>query len=169
MRLELLLCIAAAAAVSAVQNLTSDGCADASGFQSCQNNANVKINSCLSKTAGNLELQEGCACEDYILNYNCYATYCWNQVWGCQYQQYMVAYLMNCPTAKQPVPYFPIPDNASGACSCNVGRIYNAITDSINQGATCFKGSTSSDVSLGALKLAACGCCEISGAMSRQV
>lgn len=148
-----------------VGNLTSTNCADVSAFQQCQNNAVEKSNACFSKAGGSVEAQQACACETYIMNYNCYATSCWNRVWECEYQSYIISYLLYCPTAKLPVPYFPIPDGAPDACSCNFGKIYQAITDSVNQGATCMKNVNSQG--LNPLKLAACGCCEISGMQSR--
>ena len=167
MRSHLVL-LALAQAALGLQNLTSSGCVDASGFQSCQNAANAKIQACFSRATGSAEAQQGCACEDYILNYNCYASHCWNQVWGCEYQQYIVAYLMNCPTAKLPVPYFPIPDDVKTGCSCNIGKIYNVFTDAITQGASCEKAQEGgTDALLGAEKMEACQCCELSGAMSR--
>ncbi|KAK9444580.1 hypothetical protein VB005_01643 [Metarhizium brunneum] len=163
---KLLTLLSVAAIANAVGNLTSNGCADAPGFQSCQDAANEKINACFSKTKGDGVAQQACACEDYILNYNCYAAHCWNRVWECEYQEYLVSYLMDCPIAKLPVPYFPIPDNAAGACSCNVGKVYKAITDSITQGASCMKNVHGADTIPRGDKIGACGCCEISGAMS---
>ena len=151
---------------TALKNLTSTGCADASGFQTCQDAANTKISACLSQTAGSTEEEEGCACEDYILNYNCYATHCWNRVWECDYQEYMASYMLNCPTAKFPVPYFPAEDGVPDACSCNLGKVYQAITDAIDQGATCLKHANSD---FNTVEFGACQCCEISGAMSGQV
>lgn len=150
-----------------VGNLTSDGCADASAFQKCQDAATEKSNACFAKTAGSLELQQGCACETYIMNYNCYAESCWNRVWQCEYQTYILAYMLNCPTAKLPVPYFPIPDGAEDACSCNFGQIYQDVQDSLTQGAACMKKVNEGGVN--ALKMAACKCCEISGMQSRCV
>lgn len=152
----------AVAASLLVGNLTSTGCADVSGFQKCQNDANEKSNACFAKTGGDVAAQQACACETYILNYNCYATSCWNRVWECEYQSYIISYLLYCPTAKLPVPYFPIPDGAPDACSCNYGQIYQAITDSLAQGTTCIKNNQNS-----ILKAAACKCCEISGMQSR--
>lgn len=101
------------------------------------------------------------------MNQNCYSTHCWNRVWECEYQEYILTFLLNCPTAKLPIPYFPIPDDAIDACSCDMGKIYEAITDSISQGATCMKNVN--DMDGGFERLGACGCCEISGAMSRYV
>ena len=157
-----LLCTAGA--VSAIKNLTSTGCADPSGFDSCQSSLEEKISACFSRAVGDAKLV--CSCEDYIGNYNCYSTHCWNQVWGCDYQEYIVEYLIGCPAAKLPVPYFPAPDNAAGACSCNLGKVYNAITGAITQGASCMQSSHPIDSELGYLKDSACGCCELSGALS---
>ncbi|RKL45776.1 hypothetical protein BFJ72_g3321 [Fusarium proliferatum] len=155
-------------AVAADATLTSSGCADASGFEKCQASANKHTSSCIAQAHHDNSQVEllACGCQDYVDNFNCYAAFCWNRVWECEYQEYMVSYFMNCNTAKQPVPYFPAPKNAPGACSCNVGQVYLNIQDAIQQTATCSNGADSGDAGNNLQQIEGCNCCEISGALS---
>ncbi len=153
-------------AASALANLTTTGCADASGLQTCLNTAAATAQTCTSSADANhseLEL-EACGCELYIDNFNCYATHCWNRVYECEYQQYITEYLRLCLVAKLPVPYFPAPEGAPDSCSCNLGNIYEAFNSSVTQGGTCI--NTDGD---NLEKLEGCQCCELSGAISRYV
>ncbi|RSL49065.1 hypothetical protein CEP54_012602 [Fusarium duplospermum] len=100
-------------------SLKSTGCADASGFESCQSTANKKTTTCINQ-AHRDDSQKAilaCGCQDYVNNYNCYAAFCWNKVSECDYQEYIVSYLQNCPIAKLPIPYFPAPNGAPSSCS----------------------------------------------------
>ncbi|KAF5579272.1 uncharacterized protein FSUBG_13647 [Fusarium subglutinans] len=158
----------AAIAVAADVTLTSSGCADASGFEQCQASANKKTSSCIAQARHDNSQVEllACGCQDYVDNFNCYAAFCWNRVWECEYQEYVVSYFMNCDTAKKPVPYFPAPKNAQGACSCNVGQVYLNIQDAIQQTGTCSNSANSGDAGSNLQKIEGCNCCEISGALS---
>ncbi|KAF5682445.1 hypothetical protein FCIRC_4999 [Fusarium circinatum] len=158
----------AAIAAAADVTLTSSGCADASGFEKCQASANKKTSSCIAQARHDNSQVEllACGCQDYVDNFNCYAAFCWNRVWECEYQEYMVSYFMNCNIAKQPVPYFPAPKNAQGACSCNVGQVYLNIQDAIQQTGTCSNSANSGDAGSNLQKIEGCNCCEISGALS---
>lgn len=159
----------ASLAVAADVTLTSSGCADASGFEKCQASANKDTSSCIAQARHDNSQVEllACGCQDYVDNFNCYAAFCWNRVWECEYQEYMVSYFMNCNIAKQPVPYFPAPKNAPGACSCNVGQVYLNIQDVIQQTATCSNAADSGDAGNNLQQIEGCNCCEISGALSR--
>lgn len=107
--------------------LAKDSCVDASGFETCQNAVTKKTSACVgqAKKDGNGTELLACGCQDAVDNFNCLAAHCCNQVWGCQYQEYMIQYFRSCAIAKQPVPYFPAPNNAPAACSCNLGKVYS--------------------------------------------
>ncbi|KAH7240697.1 uncharacterized protein BKA55DRAFT_518287 [Fusarium redolens] len=158
----------AAVVAAADVGLTSSGCADSSGLEKCQASVNKKTSSCIAQARRDNSQQEilACSCQDYVDNYNCYAAFCWNRVWECEYQEYMVSYFMNCPTAKLPVPYFPAPKNAPDSCSCNVGQVFLNIQDAIQQTATCSNGADSGDAGSNLQQIEGCNCCEISGALS---
>nr|RBQ94008.1 hypothetical protein FVER53263_09992 [Fusarium verticillioides] len=154
--------------MKAYASFSSACCADASGFEKCQASASKKTSSCIAQARHDNSQEEllACSCQDYVDNFNCYAAFCWNRVWECEYQEYMVSYFMNCATAKQPVPYFPAPKNAPGACSCNVGQVYLNIQDAIQQTATCSNNADSGDAGSNLQQIEGCNCCEISGALS---
>ncbi|KAL7955580.1 hypothetical protein V8C34DRAFT_236688 [Trichoderma compactum] len=162
-----LLYSAALAATGSV-TLTSTGCADASGFESCQKQANDQLSSCIAQAKKDNSQQEllACGCQNYVDNYNCYSAFCWNRVWQCEYQNYITDYMLNCPTAKQPVPYFPTPNDAPNACSCNLGKVFLAYQDAIQETATCSNNANSGDASSNLQQIQGCDCCEISGAIS---
>ncbi|KAJ4205912.1 hypothetical protein NW759_014389 [Fusarium solani] len=165
---RLLLLGLAVVATAADVSLKSTGCADAAGFESCQSDANKKTTSCINQAHRDDSQQEilACGCQDYVNNYNCYAAFCWNKVWECDYQEYIVSYLQNCPIAKLPVPYFPAPKQAPSSCSCNLGKVYLAIHDAIQQTETCSDNSDSADAGSNLQRMQGCSCCEISGALS---
>jgi hypothetical protein len=66
------------------KNLTSAGCVDAAGFQKCQDAATTATAVCLGHADADLSQTEAlaCGCTNYVENYNCYATHCWNRVCG---------------------------------------------------------------------------------------
>lgn len=161
----------ASPAIAASPSLTSKGCVDASGFESCQNDANKQTSSCISQAKKDNSQKEllACGCQDSVNNYNCYAAYCWNRVWECEYQEYIIAYMQNCLTAKLPVPYFPAPKDAPDACSCNLGKVNIAVNDAIQQAGTCSNNANSGDAGANLQQMEGCSCCELSGTLSRWV
>ncbi|RSL55514.1 hypothetical protein CEP53_007070 [Fusarium sp. AF-6] len=167
---HLLLVSLAVLATATDVSLKSTGCADAAGFESCQGSANKTTTSCINQAHRDDSQKEilACGCQDYVNNYNCYAAFCWNKVWQCDYQEYIVSYLQNCPIAKLPIPYFPAPNRAPNSCSCNLGKVYLAVLDAIQQTETCSGNSDTSDPGSNLQRLQGCSCCEISGALSRQ-
>lgn len=159
-----------AAAVAADVTLTSSGCVDPSGFSSCQSTASSKTAACIAQAKKDNSQQEllACGCQDAVDNANCYAAHCWNRVYGCQYQEYMVQYFKTCPIAKLPVPYFPAPSNAQAACSCNLGRIFFAYNGAIQQSSKCVSNANGmGDPGKSLQVMQACNCCQVSGAFSR--
>lgn len=158
----------AALATAADVSLNSSGCVDPSGLEKCQSGITKKTSDCIDQARRDNSQQEilACGCQDYVDNFNCYAASCWNRVWECEYQEYMVSYFMNCPTAKLPVPYFPAPKNAPDSCSCNVGQVFLNVQDAIQQTGTCSNNADSSDAGSNLQQIEGCGCCELSGVLS---
>lgn len=167
-RLALLPLLSTAVLAATEATLTSTGCADASGFESCQKKANDNLSSCIAQAKKDNSQQEilACGCQNYVDNYNCYSASCWNRVWECEYQEYIIEYFLNCPIAKLPVPYFPAPNKAADACSCNLGKVFLAIQDAIQETATCSNNANGPDASNNLQQIQGCDCCEISGALS---
>ncbi|PNY18341.1 Uncharacterized protein TCAP_07545 [Tolypocladium capitatum] len=149
-------------------NLTSTGCVDVSGFESCQMDATAKGSACLAtarKDGSELEVV-ACGCANYMDNINCAASHCWNRVNECEYQEYVVDYLRYCPMVKIPLPYFPAPDDAPDACSCNLGKVFLAINSTIEQAGKCSRDVGGTDAFGNVQKIQGCDCCEVSGALS---
>ncbi|KAK0391550.1 hypothetical protein NLU13_1050 [Sarocladium strictum] len=151
--------------------LSSKGCADPSGLEKCQASANDQTSSCIAQANKDNSQREllACTCVDYVSNYNCFASHCWNRVWECEYQDYMVGYFQNCLTAKTPVPYFPAPDNVPDACSCNLGRVYAALHDAIQESTTCSNNANSGDAGSDLQRMEGCNCCAVGGSIAALV
>lgn len=168
-----LLPILSTAALAASSNpavtLTSTGCADASGFESCQKKADDALTSCVNQAKKDNSQTEllACGCQNSVDNYNCYSAFCWNRVNECEYQEYVIDYLLNCPIAKLPVPYFPAPDSAPDACSCNLGKVFLATQNAVMEGTTCSSNANGPDASSNVQQIQGCECCEISATLSR--
>jgi hypothetical protein len=99
----------------------------------------------------------------------------YTQVYSCDYQQLVILALQNCPTAKLPIPYFPTPENAPGACSCPISQVYYVSTLAPIEGLDCQNnisaGVTSGQITSaqGQLGDAGCRCCEASFPVSLYV
>ncbi|OBT75494.1 hypothetical protein VF21_04920 [Pseudogymnoascus sp. 05NY08] len=159
---------AAIGVATAVVQLTTTGCSDASGLETCLNAVTASTSKCLNHADADASQLEtvACGCANYILSYNCYASHCWNRVNECEYQSYIIEYLINLPIAKTPVPYFPTPKGAPDACSCNLGDVYEAIIGSISQSTTCVNNQNGGDALTNVQRIQGCECCEVSAALS---
>src|SRR5687768_11489535 len=93
-----LLAFATIVRTQASSKLSSKGCADSSGLEKCQSAANDATSSCIAQARKDNNQEEilACTCQDYVNNYNCFASHCWNRVWECEYQDYMIGYFQNC-------------------------------------------------------------------------
>ncbi|KAG4431011.1 hypothetical protein IFR05_013501 [Cadophora sp. M221] len=138
-------------------NITNQGCVDQLGFINCQN----KIK------RGKLAYRDAlCATREVELS--CFASHCWNKVYQCNYQQHAIKFTGEC-NPSTPIPYFPAPLNATDDCSCNLGKVYLAISSTVLKGTSCEKEAKnqnvtdSKDVSRNILMGEHCKCCQISG------
>ncbi|KAK0113668.1 hypothetical protein ONS95_013916 [Cadophora gregata] len=124
MILSLALAIFTGAVRGANLNLTADGCVDEAGFLGCQN--------------GIKPYQRGCSSLEKEIN--CFATFCWNKAYQCEYQQYAINYAGQCDPLS-PIPFFPAPSNVTSGCSCNLGNVYLAIKSTMSQGDSCLEST----------------------------
>ncbi|KAK9323674.1 hypothetical protein V1517DRAFT_243301, partial [Lipomyces orientalis] len=144
---------------------SSDTCVDPDGYTACYNDASDVAFQCMNGTDSN-QLVQACGCVEYVDVMNCIASHCWNQVYSCAYQELVIDYIRYCPHNDQ-IPFFPPPDDASGACSCNVGKIFLAVNNSIAETASCNNAAAAvSDPSQGLQLDAACACCGESASLS---
>jgi hypothetical protein len=103
------------------------------------------------------------------------------QVYSCEYQLFVQQYFAICPSASEPIPFWPAPDNAPNRCSCDLGRVLQTTLSSRNDQVQCMRNVTdriSSDVTdlsnpSNGLDIAGrasdCACCGASASISAYV
>ncbi|PMD34499.1 hypothetical protein L207DRAFT_589090 [Hyaloscypha variabilis F] len=117
------------------------GCVDPSGYTSCYATSATNFGNC-----GQVCTQEyapatkqfetcaaACSAANWATNIGCWLQSCWNRVYSCRYQgtamQYIAGTDLEQTTLSHPIPYYPTPDGAPAACSCNLGLVYGNMTD----------------------------------------
>jgi hypothetical protein len=91
------------------------------------------------------------------------------QVYSCEYQNLVLQYLNVCPSAREPIPFWPAPPNAPAACSCNLGRMSDYIRNITDEQVSCFSQVTSSTTAEGVevtRRASGCACCGASARYS---
>ncbi|RDW80155.1 hypothetical protein BP6252_04793 [Coleophoma cylindrospora] len=161
----ILLAATALSHAATTYNLTSTGCVDASGFESCQADVSALTAACITRAAADRSdlAVIACGCAGYVGDYNCYAQHCWNRVYECEYQEFAAQYLHDCPAIGS-IPYFPAPDNAPDSCSCNLGNVFFAIDNSTLQLSKC-SGNGTLGFATGD-RPEGCTCCALSASIS---
>ncbi|KAJ5200167.1 hypothetical protein N7491_009033 [Penicillium cf. griseofulvum] len=127
---------------NAQTNITEKDCASTSEYSKCNRDVAEKWSSCLRGCNGNGNCAVDCGCESHQKYINCMAESCWNQVYSCRYQLFVQQYFAVCPSAKEPIPFWPAPDNAPNRCSCDLGKITQTTLSSRNQQIKCMRDVT---------------------------
>ncbi|KAK9366289.1 hypothetical protein V1509DRAFT_630333 [Lipomyces kononenkoae] len=162
---QTVLCQAASSSTPSLPSPSSDTCVDPDGYSACYYQASDVAFQCMNGTDSNLQV-EACGCVEYVSVMNCIATHCWNQVYSCEYQELAIDYLRLCPNYGY-IPFFPPPDNAPAACSCNIGKVFLAVNETIGEVTNCDNAaSASSDPEQSLQLMAACVCCGESASLS---
>ncbi|RMJ26319.1 hypothetical protein PHISP_02805 [Aspergillus sp. HF37] len=150
-------------------NITDSRCADPSAYTSCNADVDDADSACVAGCNGSWSCLAGCNCTTYQGYINCMASACWNQVYSCEYQNLVLQYLNVCPSAREPIPFWPSPPNASAACSCNLGRMSDYIRNITDEQVSCFSRVTSSTTAEGVevtRRASGCACCGASARYS---
>ncbi|KAL4801191.1 hypothetical protein BDV18DRAFT_149815 [Aspergillus unguis] len=104
----------------------SNDCAAPSDFASCYDDADSWWTDCINDNCKgqNIDCQNACECARQQSYTRCAASYCWNMVYSCEYQQQVTDSINSCikPDVDS-VPFWPAPDNAAGRCSCSIGDL----------------------------------------------
>lgn len=108
----------------------SKSCADPSGMESCYADAESAWGDCINDNCRgqSIDCNNVCSCIRTQAEIDCAAAHCWDKVYGCEYQQTagdIGTWCLN-PDFSD-IPFYPPPDNASGACSCNLGKLVTSI------------------------------------------
>ncbi|KAE8443476.1 hypothetical protein EG329_001873 [Mollisiaceae sp. DMI_Dod_QoI] len=155
--------------------LTSEGCVDPSGFDTCMGSVTTTVQQCVSKNCqdgtcdnyNNCESSDAncysaCICGGYQNWINCAVGHCWNRGYSCEFQNYIIDAVQQCDallTIEYP-PYFPAPAGQPGGCSCQIGVIFGIVQEMQGDINKCNTKGT------GAAQNTDCYCCGASKALS---
>ncbi|KAJ5677392.1 uncharacterized protein N7477_003025 [Penicillium maclennaniae] len=136
-----------ASVAQAQTNITTNACADGSSYSSCNRNVGDKWSSCVRDCGGDGNCIVDCGCTAHQQYINCMAESCWNQVYSCEYQLFVQQYFAVCPSAVEPIPFWPAPDNAPNRCSCDLGKVLQNTLTARKEQMTCMKNVTDQTIS----------------------
>ncbi|KAF4995604.1 hypothetical protein FDECE_12747 [Fusarium decemcellulare] len=159
----------------------SGDCVDPSGMEKCYGTASNEALRCYDSKKCEEE-EEGeeedglsqcalsCRCLQSQDEINCALSHCWNKVYSCEYQQTVGELAGYCSESDwEAIPFYPAPDDAPAACSCNLSQLRMAKKRLINETDSCANniGSLSArDLDDFGDVLETCQCCSISGFLS---
>jgi len=120
---------------------SSNECVDKAGFDTCYGTAIQTFDACSQQSCNSNDIslcEQACVCTAYFAQLNCVLEYCWNRVYSCDHQIMQIAAHENCGiTDFTGFPYWRVPENAPGGCSCNLAFIYNGIFLSASKADSC--------------------------------
>lgn len=103
-------------------------------------------------------------------------------MYSCEYQLFVQQYFAVCPSASEPLPFWPPPDNAPNRCSCDLGKVLQTTLTARKEQVSCMSNVTSqtlsdasnlSDLGSDGLNVAKqateCACCGASASISAYV
>ncbi|KAJ5213744.1 hypothetical protein N7449_000913 [Penicillium cf. viridicatum] len=134
--------VALSGLATAQTNITEKDCASTSQYSKCNRDVADKWSSCIRGCNGNGNCVVDCGCDSHQQYINCMAESCWNQVYSCKYQLFVQQYFAVCPSAKEPIPFWPPPDNAPNRCSCDLAKVTQTTLSSRNQQIKCMRDVT---------------------------
>lgn len=123
-------------------NITSHACASGSEYNSCNRKVADDWSSCIRDCNGNGDCIVDCGCTSHQNYINCMAQTCWNQVYSCEYQLFIQQYFAICPSAREPIPFWPAPDNAPNRCSCDLGKVLQTTLTARKEQVSCVRNVT---------------------------
>ncbi|KAJ6043526.1 uncharacterized protein N7446_001724 [Penicillium canescens] len=127
---------------NAQTNITDNACASSSEYKKCNSDVSSKWSSCIRDCNGDGNCIVDCGCTSHQKYINCMAETCWNQVYSCEYQLFVQQYFAICPSASEPIPFWPAPDNAPNRCSCDLGKVLQTTLSSRNDQVQCMRNVT---------------------------
>lgn len=64
------------------------------------------------------------------------------KVYSCEYQLFIQQYFAICPSAREPIPFWPAPDNAPNRCSCDLGKVLQTTLTARKEQVSCVRNVT---------------------------
>ncbi|OQD86140.1 hypothetical protein PENANT_c008G06262 [Penicillium antarcticum] len=95
------------------------------GSQACHDSCGGSV-TCMNKQCPSLGMDciNACECQRSAHQIDCASASCWNEVYSCEYQNTVGDFFALCTNPNyDTVPFWPAPDDAPDACSCNLGKI----------------------------------------------
>ncbi|KAH7186266.1 uncharacterized protein B0J16DRAFT_363226 [Fusarium flagelliforme] len=173
LRLVSLLTIISPISAAKYGYIESKDCVDPSGYEECYTSGDAARNDCISKNCKNKNRDciSACDCAFNTWVIGCALTHCWNKVYSCEYQNTVLELGGNCVNEKfEGIPFFPAPDDAPDACSCNLGKVATSLNRAVEELDTCIERNQDTWDSLSideqAVFIKACKCCTSSGILS---
>ncbi|PVH73430.1 hypothetical protein DL98DRAFT_595035 [Cadophora sp. DSE1049] len=126
-------CLLALSSFSLAQDLDPSTCIAPAEYETCNRNAQAELEKC--QAVGDRSIRP-CTCKNQAAVLNCVGRYCWNKVYGCEYQCLVEKMHLACVPSSQESrpPFWPMPENAPGACSCDTSNVYLEPTNTWNTG-----------------------------------
>ncbi|KAJ4115402.1 hypothetical protein NW768_011254 [Fusarium equiseti] len=153
--------------------IESKDCVDPSGYEQCYKSKDAERNDCITNNCKNQNIDciNVCDCVFNLDVIDCALTHCWNKVYSCEYQNTVLELGGVCIDEKfENIPFFPAPDNAPDACSCNLGKVVTSLNRAVEELDTCIERNQDTWDSLSIdeheVFIKACKCCTSSGILS---
>ncbi|KAK0124810.1 hypothetical protein ONS96_008691 [Cadophora gregata f. sp. sojae] len=102
-------------------------CVAPAEYEACNKDAWAKVDNYMNGKKRDTSEYVDCFCFSNAYLLNCEAQFCWNKVYGCEYNDIAENLLSFCSpdlVKSDGIPFWPAPGNAPGACSCD-----NSATD----------------------------------------
>ncbi|KAH9213247.1 hypothetical protein DL95DRAFT_506725 [Leptodontidium sp. 2 PMI_412] len=121
---------------TAGQDLDPSTCLAPIEYESCSKSAQDELGKCQDLMPENIR---HCVCNAQAAVINCVGSYCWKNVYGCEYQELAEEMQTHCIPAslENQSPFWPAPLNVPGACSCDTSIALMEITASSDRNSDC--------------------------------
>ncbi|KAH7417821.1 hypothetical protein BKA64DRAFT_652931 [Cadophora sp. MPI-SDFR-AT-0126] len=97
-------------------------CVAPAEYAACNKETLAAVDNCSSGLKRDTDEYNECLCFNYAYLLNCEGQFCWNKVYGCEYNDLVELLLDSCGSDlvnSDEIPFWPAPADAPGACSCN--------------------------------------------------
>ncbi|KAG4428467.1 hypothetical protein IFR05_016053 [Cadophora sp. M221] len=142
------------------QDLDPSQCLAPVEYEACSKNAQEELGECQDLRQEDIR---PCVCKAQAAVLNCVGRYCWNKVYGCEYQELAEEMQVHCLPAspENKSPFWPAPPNVPGTCSCDTSSAFTKLlapSDADTYG-RCSDNITAQLAKVSSYEKIMCGCC----------
>lgn len=129
---------------SCIRNCNGNGnCIVDCGCSSHQDYINCMAQTCWNQVSYASPTQDSSLSYNTLLcNVHQYSKLINIKVYSCEYQLFVQQYFAVCPSASEPIPFWPAPDNAPNRCSCDLGKVLQSTLTARKEQISCMKNVT---------------------------